>query len=523
MRYFFVGVFWIFFAAMAMDARAAEDTSTDFLEEELDTSFYANSYQDNCAVCHGENLEGAPQGTPLIGVALKHGDSVDEIIASISKGFPQQGMPAWSETMTDQDLRNLALFVTEKIQNLNYGDFKYNAELVIPEGVIETELHGFTIETVIDGLDPLPFSITPLPDGSMILVEKKLGMSIISPDGQKSAFITGTPRTFADTYIISVEQEWGNGWMMETELHPNHAENGWVYLQYGERCENCNALSREADRPVSMNKLIRGRIKEGAWVDEEVIWQSDIEFYGPITDLAGGGRITFDDQGHVFISVGMKGFDNHTGVQDLRTPWGKIHRVHDDGSIPLDNPFLEHEGAMHSIWSYGHRSPQGLEYRRSAGELWGTEHGPRGGDEINLLLPGRNYGWPLTSKGMNYDGSPVAYGKKLGIEFDMDDIEQPVVDLSPSPAVSSFIFYGGGAFPGWQGDILVGSLKAQSLYRVRLEGNKAVHKEAIISDLARIRDIEVGSDDLVYLLLENNHGGAIVRLRPVQASRVASN
>ena len=214
-------------------------------------------------------------------------------------------------------------------------------------------------------------------------------MSIISPKGEQSPYITGTPRTFADTYIISVEQEWGNGWMMETELHPDYEENGWVYLQFGDRCEDCNELAREFDKPVSMNKLVRGRIKDGAWVDEEVIWQSDVQYYGPITDLAGGGRIAFDGMGHVFISVGMKGFDNFTGLQDLRTPWGKIHRINDDGSIPLDNPFLEHEGAMHSIWTYGHRSPQGLEFRPATTELWGTEHGPRGGDEINLLLPGK--------------------------------------------------------------------------------------------------------------------------------------
>jgi len=499
--------------------RAAEERN--ILEDPPELSDYADLYVQHCAVCHGQRLEGAAQGVPLNGERLKHGDSVAEVSSSIANGFPDRGMPAWSETLNAQQIKTIALYITESRLNLDYGDFKHDAEFTLPAGVIETERHGFTLETVVDGLDPLPFSIAPLPDGSILLTEKKLGLSIISPQGKQSEYITGTPRTFDDTYVLAVKQEWGNGWMLEVAPHPDYAENGWIYLEYGERCEDCNEMSRAMQRPVSMNKLIRGRIRDGAWVDEEVIWQSDIEFYGPVTDLAGGGRIAFDHDGHVFISVGMKGFDNHTGVQDLRTPWGKTHRVNDDGSIPLDNPFIETQGAMKSIWTYGHRSPQGLEFRHEAGELWGTEHGPRGGDEINLLLPGKNYGWPLYSLGMNYDGTPVNYGKKLGIEFDLKEIQQPVVDLSPSPAVSSFIFYDGDAFPNWRGDMIVGSLKAQALYRVHLEGSKATHRETLIKSLARIRDIEIAPNGNILLLLENNHGGMIVAMKPTGASLAA--
>ena len=152
----------IFIAALLMNHVVwAETSDTNFLEEELDISFYATSYSDNCAVCHGDSLQGAPQGTPLVGVPLKHGDSVDEIVASINNGFPQQGMPAWSQTMSEETIRNIALYVAEHRENLNYGDFNYNAELILPDGVIDTELHDFIIEPVITGLDPLPFSITP--------------------------------------------------------------------------------------------------------------------------------------------------------------------------------------------------------------------------------------------------------------------------------------------------------------------------------------------------------------------------
>ena len=250
------------------------------------------------------------------------------------------------------------------------------------------------------------------------------------------------------------------------------------------------------------------------------------ETYTSMPDVGAGGRIAFDDQGHVFLSIGMKGGSNYEGIQDLSLPYGKIHRVNDDGSVPADNPFVVELGtpiasspgqpadAMQTIWTYGHRSPQGLEFNHLTGELWGSEMGPRGGDEVNLLLPGRNYGWPLTSKGVDYDGTTVEYGINLGIEFDINDIEQPVVDFSPSPAISSFVFYSGNAFPNWQDDIIIGSLKAGELYRLEIEDNQLVHRETLIKGLARIRDIEVGYDGLIYLLLENQAGGKIVRLVP---------
>lgn len=479
-------------------------------EENSPLGRYGVVYQAQCAVCHGERLEGAAQGTPLVGADLVHGESVEAIGESIASGFPEKGMPEWSKSLSDAEIKNLALYISETRANLNYADFNYSAEFAIPEGIIATEKHAYRMETIVDGLDPLPFSIAPLPDGRILLSERKRGLSIISADGERSAYIEGTPKTYDDTYIIAVEQEWGIGWMLEVALHPDYADNEWVYIHFGDRCSDCNEMSRRLKQPVSMNKLIRGRIKEGRWVDEEVIWQADIQFYGTATDLARGGRIAFDDAGHVFISVGLGSLD-HTGIQDLSTPWGKTHRVYDDGRIPPDNPFVETEGAVASIWTFGHRSPQGLEFRHETGDLWGTEMGPRGGDEVNRLLPGRNYGWPLYSKGLNYDGTTVAYGRPPS-EVGLDDIEQPVVDLSPSPAVSSFVFYAGDAFARWRGDILVGSLKARTLMRMELDGNDVVHVESLFTDLARVRDVEVGRDGEVLVLLENNSGGRIVRL-----------
>ena len=472
-------------------------------------------FDENCSVCHGENLEGTTLGTPLIGAELIHGDTVADLIRSISGGYAEAGMPAWSQTMEGAKIQGLAIYIAERRVGRKFTDFKVDMPLVLPTDVIVSELHSFRIETVATGLDPLPYSIAPLEDGRILLTEKKLGLSIISPTGEQSELIQGTPKAYDDGFAIPVvELEVGLGWMMDVAVHPDYEDNGWVYLHFGDRCSLCNRASRESGDAVSMNAVVRGRIEDGAWVDEETIWRADIETYTEMPDMAAGGRITFDREGYLFISVGMKGTSNYMGIQDLSLPYGKIHRMHDDGRIPFDNPFIDVPGAQKTMWSYGHRSPQGLEFNLHTGQLWGTEMGPRGGDELNLLLPGRNFGWPLYSKGLNYDGTRVEYGKDLGIEFELEDIEQPVLDWTPSPAISSFIFYEGEAFPEWQHNVIVGTLKATELYRVVLDGDKVVHTEILLKDLARIRDVETGPDGAIYLLLEHASGGQIVRLVP---------
>jgi glucose/arabinose dehydrogenase len=263
-----------------------------------------------------------------------------------------------------------------------------------------------------------------------------------------------------------------------------------------------------------MVALARGRIEDGAWVDAETLWKADMERYTAMPDMAAGGRIAFDDDDHVFLTIGIKGGSETAGVQDLSMPYGKILRLNDDGSIPDDNPFVGRENALASIWTYGHRSPQGLEFDPRTDRLWGTEMGQRGGDEVNLIERGGNYGWPLVSKGMQYTGQPVAFGPELGIAFDPADIEQPVVDLTPAVAVSSFVVYDGDAFPEWRGNLLVGSLKATELFRMVVDGESVENRETLLTGLGRIRDVETDADGLVYLLLEHDSGGRIVRLVP---------
>ena len=471
-------------------------------------------YEEHCAVCHGENLEGAAQGTSLRN-DLPGGDSVDEIAASIAEGSVAAGMPAWRATFSPIEIKGIALYILEARADVNYASFNYDTPISIPSTAFETEWYDFRLQPVTEGLDPLPYSIAPTPNGELLVVEKTRGVRIVSSAGLISDPIVGTPAALHNVFRIEgLDTDLGEGWLFDIALHPDYNENGWVYLAHSHRCEDCNERSREQGRAVSMNRLVRGRIEDGVWTDEQIIWQAKLDDYMPTGDYGAGGRIAFDDRGHVFLSIGMKcGFIE--GIQDLSAPCGKVHRVHDDGRIPNDNPFASRDDVYKTTYTYGHRTPQGLEFDRRAGELWGTEHGPRGGDEINLLRPGRNYGWPLTSLGTNYDGTPVAYGAELDIAIDAMAIEQPVVDLSPSPAVSSFIIADSAQFPEWRGDFIVGSLKARSLFRVRTDGRRLIDKETLIKGVGRIRDIEQGADGTIYLLLEDRTGGKIVRLERV--------
>ncbi len=485
------------------------------------TDIVAELYQQECAVCHGETLRGGAQGTPLVGQDLQHGNAIIDIARNSSEGFPDTGMPAWSPVLSEDQIWALALYISEQRQGTNLDDFRYNAPLVVPEGVIKSERHDFTIETVIQDLDPLPFSIEPLPDGRILLSEKRRGISVISQTGIQSDLISGTPAAFADSFDF-VGQPMGLGWMMEVALHPEYESNGWIYLHFGDRCSNCNEMSSASGQPVSMNKVVRGQIENDIWVNEETIWESPKETYTLMPEIAVGGRITFDDQGYIYFGVGMKGPLEHIGVQDLKLPYGKIMRLHDDGTIPLDNPFVEVPNAVQAIWSYGHRNPQGLEYSVERRQLWSSEMGPRGGDEINLIWPGLNYGWPLISRGVNYDGTPIRFGEILGIKFDPADMIQPIVDLTPAPAVSSFIFYQGDMFPEWNDSIIVGTLRASDLLRIVVEDGEVIQQEVLLEDIARFRDIEVGPDGAIYILLEHDSGGQIIRLTSVSGRALAN-
>jgi aldose sugar dehydrogenase len=483
--------------------------------------FFIKKFNDSCASCHGEDLRGTTLGTPLVGNTLRHGASVQEIAASIATGFPDAGMPKWSETLDETQIWNLALYVAEQRQGTTILDKRDKIAFRLPAGVIETEKASFRVETVATGIAAMPFAMAPLPDGRILVTERLKGLRVLSRDGRLSAPVTGTPPVYADIGMF-LGQVNGLGWMLDVALHPNYRRNGWIYLQHTDRCTDCNAQSRKTRKPVSLNRLIRGRLKaEGdgyRWVDQQVLWQGDAEAYTDTSDLAAGGRIAFDGKGHVYFTVGMKAALDIMGVQDLKLPYGKVHRLHDDGRVPRDNPFVGVAGAVPSIWTYGHRSLQGLHFDRATRQLWSTEMGPRGGDELNLLGSGGNYGWPVFTNGINYDGRPVDGAKKLGITLAAKDTVFPVLDLTPAQGISDLLVYRGKEFPQWKGSLLIGTLRATDLLRVEVADGRVVHTEVLLKDLARFRDVALGARGELYLLIENAAGSQILRLSPVDRS-----
>jgi glucose/arabinose dehydrogenase len=474
---------------------------------------FIKKFNTNCAGCHGEDLQGAAQGTPLAGVDLRYGDTVKEIATSIANGFPQQGMPAWSETLNESQIWNLALYVAEQRQGTTILDKRNDIALELPTEVVNTVEEDFRVEQLVTGLDPMPFSIQPLPDGRILLSERMRGIRIVSPDGSISPYIEGTPAVYDDSNLF-LGQVQGLGWMLDVTIHPDYKKNGWVYLHHTDRCSACNDLSNKSDAPVSMNRIVRGRIKQGKWVDQEIIWQAELETYTNTSDLAAGGRLAFDNDGYLYFSVGIKDTLDFLGVQDLDKPYGKIHRVHDDGRIPADNPFIDDPAALDSIWTLGHRSVQGLEYDVLTDAMWTTEMGPRGGDELNRLVKGGNYGWPVFTTGVNYDGRPVNVAKKLGLNLQEKDAIFPVIDWTPAIAPSSFIFYHGEAFPNWQGNLILGTLRATDLLRIVLFGDEVKGTEMLLENLARFRDIEMDADGTILVLLEHKTESQIIRLSP---------
>ncbi len=470
-------------------------------------------YGQHCAVCHGDAFEGAAQGVALVGRELLGGASVDAISTSIANGNPVKGMPAWAGVLDDQAIKAVALLIVEHREGLQFEQLAVpygEDEWTPPSRPVTTQSHTVLLELVAESLDPKPFSIALRPDGSILVTETHRGLRIVSPTGEVSDYVTGTPRTDLDERGLTEEGDApiSAGWMLDVALHPDFADNGWIYLHYTERCSACASVLNPL---TSRNVVVRGRIRDGRWVDEETVWQAPA--YDASTawgDAVAGGRIAFDDSGYLFLTAGMRGMDR---IQDLDTAYGKTHRLHDDGRIPADNPFVGVPGALSSIWSYGHRSPQGLAYDPETGNVWNTEHGPRGGDELNRLLPGRNYGWPLFSDGLNYDGSEVAWGRTQR-EIELEDTERAVKAWSPSIAVSNLVVYDGEAFPAWQGDFLIGSLKATDLFRVEVEDGRIIGEELLVEDLTRIRDIDVDERGWIYLLLEHPTGSRIVRLKP---------
>lgn len=467
-------------------------------------------YMKHCANCHGEKLQGTPVGSNLMATRLQYGDSTQSLMQSIAGDLEAHDEVAWLDNSSPSIVKALALYISEHRQKFPSIPASYEHAFV--QKSVNSRYHRFRVEKYSD-LASRPYSIAPLPGGQIIVSEKVRGLSIVGKNGKQGSLIVGAPPAYEQ--FLTVEGTYvGWGQLLEVALHPEYANNGWVYVSYADRCQlDCGSFV-----PQSMVKVVRGRIIEGKWVDQQVIWSVHKDYYTVVPDGVAAGRLGFDKEGYLYISVGGKAAYKNLHIMD--TPYGKIHRVKDDGSVPEDNPFWvtndkrEVSSTRHTVWSYGHRTTQGLEGHPLTGEIWSSEMGPRGGDEVNKIIAGGNYGWPLYTNGLDYDSTEVGIGKDLGLNFPIEDTVLPVVDFTPAPALSNLTFYNGDRFPDWKNDILIGSLKALTLYRLRIENGQLLEQEKLVSGLGRIRDIEMGADGLVYVAIEHGDTGSIVRLVP---------
>ncbi len=338
---------------------------------------------------------------------------------------------------------------------------------------------GFTVAAVTDQLE-MPWSIAFMPEGDILVTERGGTVQRLDPVTGELTSISGVPEVFYH----------GQGGLLDIALHPAFPTPPWVYLTY----------SAPMGDGRSTTRLARARLVGDALQDLEVLYTAE-----PVQDTKKhyGGRLLFVGE-HLFMTVGERG--RAELAQRLDVDLGKVLRFNADGTIPADNPFAGTPGAHPAIYTYGHRNPQGLARHPVTGEIWVTEHGPQGGDELNRLAPGANYGWPVITYGEEYGGGAIGEGTAK------DGMQQPVHYYVPSIATSGLCFYHGGQFPAWNGDAFIGALRALHLNRLSLSADGRVTEDRLLSDLGlRLRDVKQGPDDNLYLLSEQ---GALLRLAP---------
>ena len=345
------------------------------------------------------------------------------------------------------------------------------------------------VATVVDDLSN-PWAVTWLPNGDMLVTERPGRLRIVRDGALLRDPVNGVPEVV----------DRGQGGLLDVVLHPDFASNRLLYLSY----------ARPHEEGGASTGVVRGRFEDDALTGVEQIWVAQSrgrDHYG--------SRLAFDADNFLYITAGDRQASARGGLaelsahpaQDLSNHNGVVVRLHDDGRIPADNPFVGRDGALEDIYSYGHRNPQGLAFHPETGDLWLNEHGPQGGDEVNVVLPGRNYGWPVVGHGVNY-GS----GSRIHVGTHLDGMEPPAHYWVPSIATSGMLIYTGNRFPEWRGSLFVGGLAGQQLARLTLDGRSVTGEETLVRRMGRIRDVRQGPDGLIYLVFDRP--GMVARLEP---------
>jgi glucose/arabinose dehydrogenase len=350
--------------------------------------------------------------------------------------------------------------------------------------VINSEKHTFRVVTLLKGLE-YPWSVAFLPDGRMLVTERVGRLRLVGQD------LRLDPKPIAGLPDVAAT---GQGGLFDVVLHPEHAQNGWIYWAY-------NAPGAGGWGTA----LARGKLQGSRMTEVQVLFSMK-----PKTRSSQhfGGRIVFDKAGMLYLTLGDRG--DKERAQKLDDHAGSVIRLHDDGRVPIDNPFVKRAEALPEKWTLGNRNMQGASLHPKTGELWTHEHGPQGGDEVNVMRSGLNYGWPVITYGVNY-----GFGTRIGEGQTKPGMVQPLHLWVPSIAPSGMAFVSGSKFPQWTGDLLVGALRDQMLVRLELDGEKVVREERLLRGIVgRIRDVRMGPDGLVYLLTDDSEG-ALLRLEPV--------
>jgi glucose/arabinose dehydrogenase len=351
--------------------------------------------------------------------------------------------------------------------------------------------HDYRVVTIAEGLEH-PWSIAFLPGGDMLITERPGRLRIVRQGQLLPDPVKGVPMVFAE----------GQGGLLDVVPHPNFADNRLLYLSYSKP----DASGMQATTAVA-----RGRFAQDRLDNVEVIFEAVSQGRGHY-----GSRLAFDRDGFLFITVGerqapARGDLERHPAQDLSNHHGTVVRLHDDGRVPADNPFVGQAGRRPEIWSYGHRNPQALAIHPETGDVWSTEHGPQGGDELNRIRPGLNYGWPVVGYGVNYGSGLAIHEGTL-----REGMEPPVHFWVPSIATSGLLIYSGDRFPQWRGNLFAGGLAGEQLARLTMDGQRVKSEETLVQGIGRIRDVRQGPDGYIYLAIDNREGGLtpVVRLEP---------
>jgi glucose/arabinose dehydrogenase len=341
------------------------------------------------------------------------------------------------------------------------------------------DIKTISAELLVDGLQ-IPWGMAFLPDGSLLITEKS---------GEMIHFKNGSKTTIGNVPEVYNR---GQGGLLDIELHPDYEQNGWIYFSYA---------SEEGNDKGGHTAIARAKLEGNSLANIEVLYKAT-----PNTTKGQhfGSRLEFDDNGYLYFSIGERG-QRDVNPQDITRDGGKIYRINDDGSIPQDNPFINVNGAKTAAYTYGNRNPQGMIKHPETGAIWIHEHGPRGGDEINIVEKGANYGWPILTYGINYSGTPITD------KTEMEGMTQPIHYWVPSIAPSGMAFITSDVYSDWKGNMLVGSLSFQYLERLVFEGTKVTYREKLLENIGRVRNVRQGPDGFVYVAVE---GKGIYKLVP---------